>query len=42
MRSKSWLIFALVTAVFWGVWGAFIEIPEKAGFPATLGTPYGR
>jgi len=22
---------------FWGVWGAFIEIPEKAGFPATLG-----
>ncbi len=37
MRSKSWLLFALVTAVFWGVWGAFIEIPEKAGFPATLG-----
>jgi drug/metabolite transporter (DMT)-like permease len=37
MRSKSWLIFALVTAVFWGVWGAFIEIPEKAGFPASLG-----
>lgn len=37
MRSKLWLIFALVTAVFWGVWGAFIEIPEKAGFPATLG-----
>jgi drug/metabolite transporter (DMT)-like permease len=26
-----------VTTVFWGVWGAFIEIPEKAGFPATLG-----
>lgn len=22
---------------FWGVWGALIEIPEKAGFPATLG-----
>ena len=20
-----------------GVWGAFIEIPEEAGFPATLG-----
>ncbi len=30
-------MFALVTTVFWGVWGAFIEIPEKAGFPATLG-----
>lgn len=37
MRSKTWLLFALVTAVFWGVWGAFIEIPEKAGFPSTLG-----
>jgi len=37
MTSKLWLIFALVTAIFWGVWGAFIEIPEKAGFPATLG-----
>lgn len=23
--------------VFAGVWGAFIELPEKAGFPATLG-----
>ncbi len=35
--KKSWLIFALTTALFWGVWGAFIEIPEKNGFPATLG-----
>src|SRR5690606_713133 len=26
-----------MTTVLWGVWGAFIEIPEKAGFPATLG-----
>ena len=26
-----------MTTVFWGVWGALIEIPEKAGFPATLG-----
>jgi drug/metabolite transporter (DMT)-like permease len=26
-----------VTTIFWGVWGAMIEIPEKAGFPATLG-----
>jgi drug/metabolite transporter (DMT)-like permease len=23
--------------VFWGVWGALIEIPQKAGFPATFG-----
>jgi len=37
VKSKLWLLYALVTAAFWGVWGAFIEIPEKAGFPATLG-----
>lgn len=37
IQGKSWLAYALVTTLFWGVWGAFIEIPEKAGFPATLG-----
>ena len=37
MKLKSWLTYALITTVFWGVWGALIEIPEKAGFPATLG-----
>ena len=37
MKSKPWLAFAAVTTLFWGVWGAFIELPEKAGFPATLG-----
>lgn len=36
-RSRLWLLFAFVTTVFWGIWGALIEIPEKAGFPATLG-----
>ena len=36
-RSRSWLTYALVTTLFWGVWGALIELPEKAGFPATLG-----
>lgn len=30
-------MFALITTLFWGVWGALIEIPEKSGFPATLG-----
>jgi uncharacterized membrane protein len=35
--QRNWLLFALITAIFWGIWGAFIEIPEKAGFPATLG-----
>lgn len=37
MPKKTWLYFAITTTLFWGVWGAFIEIPEKAGFPATLG-----
>ncbi len=32
-----WFLYALWTTLSWGVWGAFIEIPEKAGFPATLG-----
>lgn len=37
MQLKPWLAFTLITSISWGVWGAFIEIPEKAGFPATLG-----
>lgn len=37
MTKRPWLLFALITTVFWGIWGALIEIPEKAGFPATLG-----
>ncbi len=37
MKSRLWLLYAIVTTTFWGVWGAFIEIPERAGFPATLG-----
>lgn len=35
--KQPWLAYALITTLFWGVWGAFIEIPEKAGFPPTLG-----
>lgn len=37
MKFRLWLIYAVITTTFWGVWGALIEIPEKAGFPATLG-----
>ena len=37
MKIRPWLLYAITTTVFWGVWGAIIEIPEKAGFPATLG-----
>ncbi len=34
---RGWLVYACITTLSWGIWGALIEIPEKAGFPATLG-----
>ncbi len=37
MKRNNWLLYATITTIFWGIWGAFIELPEKAGFPATLG-----
>jgi len=37
MESQLWFVYAVVTTLSWGVWGAFIERPEKNGFPATLG-----
>lgn len=36
MKSKLWLVFAIVTTVFWGVWGAFTGLPTENGFPETL------
>jgi drug/metabolite transporter (DMT)-like permease len=36
-ENRLWLMYAFVTTAFWGVWGAFIELPEKSGFPTTLG-----
>ncbi len=33
---KVWLIYALITTGFWGVWGAFAEFPTRHGFPETL------
>ncbi len=30
-------MYAVITTLTWGVWGALIEIPEQRGFPATLG-----
>ena len=36
MESGRWLVFALVTTVFWGVWGAFAGLPAGNGFPETL------
>lgn len=37
MKTRAWLFYSMAVTILWGVWGAFIEIPEKAGFPATLG-----
>lgn len=36
-KSNNWLTFVIVHVTFMGVWGALIEIPEKNGFPPTLG-----
>lgn len=37
LHSKLWLLFAAITTISWGAWGALIEIPEQAGFHPTLG-----
>jgi len=37
VKTRAWLFYAAITTVLWGVWGALIELPEKSGFPATLG-----
>jgi drug/metabolite transporter (DMT)-like permease len=33
---KNWLLYALLTTVAWGVWGAFTGVPAEHGFPDTL------
>lgn len=35
--KRNWIGFVIIHIVLMGVWGALIEIPEKNGFPATLG-----
>lgn len=36
MRKRPWLLYTLITTLFWGIWGAMIELPGRAGFPPTL------
>lgn len=36
-KGRNWISFVVIHVIFMGVWGALIEIPEKNGFPATLG-----
>jgi drug/metabolite transporter (DMT)-like permease len=37
MNKKPWLIYAIITTITWGIWGAVMEFPAKWGFPETLG-----
>jgi len=34
--ARPWLFYALLTTVFWGVWGAFAGLPTQHGFPETM------
>ena len=36
MGKKIWLVYALVTTVTWGFWGALSSNPMVNGFPSTL------
>ena len=36
MKAKPWLVYALVTTLFWGFWGAFAGLPAANGFPEPL------
>ena len=36
MTARPWLAYALITTLFWGVWGAFAGRPADNGFPETL------
>jgi len=36
MTASSWLHYALLTTLTWGVWGAFTGVPSEHGFPDTL------
>ncbi len=36
MKARPWLGYAIVTTLFWGVWGAFAGKPTDNGFPDTL------
>jgi drug/metabolite transporter (DMT)-like permease len=36
VKATSWLRYALLTTLMWGVWGAFTSLPSEHGFPDTL------
>jgi len=34
--ARRWLVFALMTVVLWGIWGALAGVSARHGFPETL------
>jgi uncharacterized membrane protein len=36
VNRRAGLVYALITTLFWGVWGAFAGLPAEHGFPETL------
>jgi drug/metabolite transporter (DMT)-like permease len=34
--GRVWLLYAIVTVVLWGIWGAFSGLSSQNGFPETL------
>jgi drug/metabolite transporter (DMT)-like permease len=38
-QNRLWFLYAMITVVVWGVWGAYIDYPaqQKPPFPETLG-----
>jgi hypothetical protein len=39
---SAWLVYALVTTLLWGVWGALAGLPGEHGVPETLNYASGR
>ena len=36
-QNRLWFLYAMITVVAWGVWGAYIDTPAQHHFPETLG-----
>ncbi len=36
MQKKTWLIYAYITMISWGIWGAFTNLPTEYGIPETI------
>ena len=37
IHKRLWFLYAIITMLTWGLWGALIDLTAKAGFPETLG-----